>query len=879
MRKIIMKKYLFLIAFCVSSFVHGNGFDNLKNIQNNFHALIYQAGDLGAQQPAPEVPYIAGLLGNQIDSISKDAESRYIYETLYDRSAEGGKRKAIQGIDQAKADAFDALSFDDFARYDGYQNSGHSVLGVAAQEIADPVSRSPSSLSSSTLSSASLKSGGVSLPMAAGDVSSAEVQSKINQLQASILPSDRAKKTKTILEMQTDIAILTELVSELNSNVRIVDTEGEIFDRLNEFYNYLQSDDPKVLMKLGVLRKQLKSAIDSRTSTASAVASQPSGPVAVTLSPLQRVRAKLSELRSNNPTKQKEIQDKNADIEILAELEEELSVASSRSADENERFDDLMKFLELLENFAKPGQKKVEAEAAVANLRRALKIKSSQASISSTPVSGMGTGDRSGAPSPVAMQVDKNAMVDEAFQKAIQKQPMQSPFEKAIDQCVNDNIAGVPSAITDDRQVLQRLIKSLEALNPKTANQASNLGKLRARAPLVGDESDDDDGSETIVILSDQTLNALSTWDLNQEIRKLTQARGLSDGDDFEELDKIEKIDRAIANIKRIILEKGEDYLTDEELEIAQGKIMHDTKGGIIEPIKLLQIQNYKGWRNRREVPPAEARKAIGSRFPPKYLGKPYDPLTDDGKPAVVKEEEYLTDEELNSIPSRILSDAKKTTYRSLRSSGTSTAERLRVTAGSKFPAKYKNELYEMHEKPDVTWMISGPAAAPAPVPGGGGKTSQGQNTLQTRSSIGLAQSIIQRRNQAAGGGGSTPAPGLNIPQRSNQAAGGGGSVATGGAASSERQIVDEMKAIADQGGKYELVIKQYLERLIVGGAEGVSERRSYLDNLLVTLGSLKSSDYYMDKFVGVSRSRVGPQIDAIISEIKKQTGAQRNII
>lgn len=673
--------------------------------------------------------------------------------------------------------------------------------------------------------------------MGAGNVSSAEVQSKINQLQASILPLDRAKKAKIILEMQTDIAILTELVSELNSDVRIVDTEGEIFDRLNEFYNYLQSNDSKIVMKLGMLRKQLKSAIDSRTSTASAVASQPSGPVAVTLSPLQRVRAKLSELRSNNPTKQKEIQDINADIEILTELEVELSVASSRSADENERFDDLMKFLELLENFAKPGQKKMEAEAAVANLRRALKIKSSQASISSTPVSGMGTGDRSGAPSPVAMQVDKNAMVDEAFQKAIQKQPMQSPFEKAIYQCVNGNIeAGVPSAITDDRQVLQRLIKSLEALNPKTANQEVNLRKLNARAPLVGGDSDDDDDSETIVILSDQTLNALSTLDLNQEIRKLTQARRLLDGDNFEELDKIEKIDRAIANIKRIILEKGEDYLTDEELEIAKGKVMRDTRGGIIDPIKQQEIHNYKGWRDRGEKTPAQARKETGSRFPPKYLGKPYDPLTDDGKPAVVKEEEYLTDEELNSIPSRILSDAKKTTYRSLRSSGKDTAERLRITAGSKFPAKYKNELYEMHE--GEKWMIPGPAAAPAPVPGGGGKTSQGQNPLQTGSSYKMGRSILQRSNQAAAGSTFTPPRRSPVAQQQGVVSPPPQPVTVAGAGGG---VASEIPVDADGVKTYlSALLTELSERNYGGGSK--EDQIAYLEDLLLKLSAIETS-------------------------------------
>jgi hypothetical protein len=345
----IMKKYLFLVALCLSPLVHSNTvFDRLRQLHDNVHVNIYQAQqDFDAPQPAPEVPYIAGLLGNQNKPVA--GEARYIYDSLYNMRTAAGGGRVPSGLDVAKREAFDALQFD-FSHFNQYRSLGHSVLGVAAQEVALPASSSATSLNSRGA-------------MAAGDVSSAEVKSKINQIQASILLLDKTKKARTIKEMETDIAILTELESELNSGVRIVDNEGEIFDRLNEFYNYLQSDDLNVAMKLGTLRKQLKSAIDSPTSAAS---SQPSGPVAVTLSPLERVRAKLSKLRSSSPTPRK-VDETNADIAILSELEDELLATGKRDEEQQERFDDLNNFFKILED----GNANIAAGAG--GLRRRLK--------------------------------------------------------------------------------------------------------------------------------------------------------------------------------------------------------------------------------------------------------------------------------------------------------------------------------------------------------------------------------------------------------------------------------------------------------------------------------------------------------------------------
>lgn len=135
----MMKKYLSIIALCAVNFAYADGFENLKNLQNQFHVLIYNAGDLGAATPAPEVPYIAGLLTNPVESIGA-GEERHIYEFLYDQPS-GRNRKAIPDIDQAKVDAFNTINFTNFQRYRSYQDSGHSVFGIAAQEQLPPIEK------------------------------------------------------------------------------------------------------------------------------------------------------------------------------------------------------------------------------------------------------------------------------------------------------------------------------------------------------------------------------------------------------------------------------------------------------------------------------------------------------------------------------------------------------------------------------------------------------------------------------------------------------------------------------------------------------------------------------------------------------------------
>ncbi len=142
-----MKKYIFLVALCLSPLVHGNNvFNRLRQLHDNVHANIYQAQqDFGAQQPAPEVPYIAGLLGNQNKPVA--GEARYIYDSLYNMRVAAGGGRVPSGLDVAKREAFDALQFN-FSHFDQYRSLGHSVLGVAAQEVALPASSSATSLNS-----------------------------------------------------------------------------------------------------------------------------------------------------------------------------------------------------------------------------------------------------------------------------------------------------------------------------------------------------------------------------------------------------------------------------------------------------------------------------------------------------------------------------------------------------------------------------------------------------------------------------------------------------------------------------------------------------------------------------------------------------------
>lgn len=760
MRKMIMKKYISLVAFCVSSFVHGNGFDNLKNIQNRFHALIYQAGDLGATQPAPEVPYIAGLLGNQIDSRSQDAESRYIYETLYDRSAAGGNRKAIAGIDQAKADAFNALSFDDFARYNGYQNSGHSVLGVAAQEIADPVTQSPSSLSSSTLSSASLKPGGDSSAGGGRDTSGmlGQIQAgrKLNKAESSSPKAEAGGGGMGGLLGQIQAG------SKLNKVVK----------------------SPKTTGGTGALNQELNAGVQLRKAITSSSASSE-----ITSSDVQAV----------------------INGEGSSTLLEELSLRLERTEMQNTsyqtyRFDKLKRWFN--------------------NRKRASVANSLISLLNAIPSSVEGVEQQLADAISTLLPNKKNDLEHKIRNLAIEKDKLNGPLKISAQREINKTEREL-ELIESDKKLLEELQGILSGAN----SDPLRLQKLKEfLVTLVA-------GGQFNKLLEQLRLELVPPPNANIP-------QGSSGG----------------ASVSSVLLAGG--VAVSRLSNLANGRAVGDNSPEILAQQKVVkEIENKIAQAYDEENVSEEARLH-------KELAEQAKTLTLLGDSSGLRkiegiDEEYLQESAKNVILQEILTKLEGLSSRTedqntilLRLQGKFSARNLMAGGGSRVSL-----------------------AQPQKFAAGGGvnTTAPRLNIVQTgtASSKAMAQSIIQG-NQAAGGVGNTPAPGLNIPQRSNQAAGGGGSVATGGAASSERQIVDEMKAIADQGGKYELRIKQYLERLIVGGAEGVSERRSYLDNLLETLGALKSGHYYMEKFVGLPRSKVGTQIDAIISEIKQETAAQR---
>jgi len=497
MRKMIMKKYLFLIAFCVSSFVHGNGFDNLKNIQNHFHALIYQAGDLRAPQPAPEVPYIAGLLGNQIDSTREDAESRYIYETLYDKKSSRG-RKAIAGIDQAKADAFDALSFDDFARYNGYQNSGHSVLGVAAQEIADPVSPSPSSLSSSTLSSASLKSGGDSSagggsarmnfgagnnPFAAGAMGLRRNQRTNPSSGVTSAPTPSAAAPQTLLERvdaklgalrakqkiskddNADIAILSELEDELLATGKRDEGQQERYKKLVDYFNDLISPSPdqNTVVRIKGGRSTLKTeALQKFPQQVSA------SPVVVAEVPLlERVQGKLAELGG----RQRKTRSDFIDMLLLRELEERLSDNSS----EDERFRQLTLLLGYLEI---PQAQALKEQMKTGAIIGALRLKLSQ-DITSDALDAIKTLVVA-APVPVALPSaqEVQAVIDRVKAKAQIR-------AVACQEIINESNTEIKEKIDPEMTMLMNERRQHGNLGSESQKRLEKLGSMRSSLVAV----------------------------------------------------------------------------------------------------------------------------------------------------------------------------------------------------------------------------------------------------------------------------------------------------------------------------------------------------------------------------------------------------------
>lgn len=133
-----MKKFIF--ALCFNHLVYADGFTDLKQIQDRFYQHIYRAGpELGAEvalTSAPEVAYIAGLLRLQPVTLRGSDEANAIYMSLINRAGSGNvgvSRCDYPSNAQASA-AFNASDFSALTRYNKYCETGHSVLGVAAQE-------------------------------------------------------------------------------------------------------------------------------------------------------------------------------------------------------------------------------------------------------------------------------------------------------------------------------------------------------------------------------------------------------------------------------------------------------------------------------------------------------------------------------------------------------------------------------------------------------------------------------------------------------------------------------------------------------------------------------------------------------------------------
>jgi hypothetical protein len=284
----MMKKYLSIIALCAVNFAYADGFENLKNLQNQFHVLIYNAGNLGAATPAPEVPYIAGLLTNPVESIGA-GEERHIYEFLYDQPS-GGNRKAIPGIDQAKADAFNKIDFTNFQRYRSYQKSGHSVLGIAVQEQLPPIEKvtimsavpraSPIVVNSSSSSSNAptgpelFAGGGGSFELP--KLRRATTKEPSTSVAAAAAPKsllERVRECKAKLKSQVDIKLLTELEGELIRGASEASPASDRHKDLFEFFNLLEKPIPETVVEQSTLEKRISSLrLNLKPSGASAIA-------------------------------------------------------------------------------------------------------------------------------------------------------------------------------------------------------------------------------------------------------------------------------------------------------------------------------------------------------------------------------------------------------------------------------------------------------------------------------------------------------------------------------------------------------------------------------------------------------------------------------
>ena len=290
----MMKKFIF--ALCFNHLVYADGFADLKQIQDRFYQHIYRAGsELGAEHvtptSAPEVAYIAGLLRLQPVTLRGSDEANAIYMSLINKGVSGnvGVSRCDYPPNAQASAAFNASDFSALTQYNKYCETGHSVLGVAAQEkvvlrfaALPPAAAAPAAVPNmdGLLSGfGGFKNKGVQPPegSAASSSSSApaaesllvKVQNKINELTA------KNPKTK---DENTDLTLLQELEQKLGAPAA-AGTSAEDAARLEKLKTFFAKmsivDLSERDMAMGALRMALTKKVAGNAAPAAAAEKDP----------------------------------------------------------------------------------------------------------------------------------------------------------------------------------------------------------------------------------------------------------------------------------------------------------------------------------------------------------------------------------------------------------------------------------------------------------------------------------------------------------------------------------------------------------------------------------------------------------------------------
>ncbi len=317
-----MKKFIF--ALCFNQLVYADGFADLKQIQDKFYEHIYRAGpELGvvhaASASAPEVAYVAGLLQLPSVTLRGSDEANAIYLSLRKKGESrnvGGSPCDYPPNAQASA-AFNASDFSALTRYNKYCETGHSVLGVAAQEkvvlrFAAPPPAAVAPAAAPGIGGLLSGFGGFKRPPEGGAVAAAPAPAavpllvKVQQKIAELTIKD--PKTK---DENTDLTLLQELEQKLGAPAA-AGTSAEDAARLEKLKALFDSmsiaDSTARGMAMGQLRMGLMKKVGGSAASVVALVAVVASPAPMTLkeikAELTNVDAeltKLRELRNSDP--------------------------------------------------------------------------------------------------------------------------------------------------------------------------------------------------------------------------------------------------------------------------------------------------------------------------------------------------------------------------------------------------------------------------------------------------------------------------------------------------------------------------------------------------------------------------------------------------